>query len=220
MLAITDMPTGIDVSKFQGNVNWQEVKNAGYSFGFARAIDDSTGTTADPEFNNNWKGMGDSGILRGAYYYLRASRNMTDAANLFVSTVGQLAPGDLQPVLDVETADGEDAGAVLNAIQQWMEIVEAAMGRQIIIYTNASFWENTLGNSTLFSDRALWIAEYTSAPQPRVPSAFPAYSFWQYSESGTVPGISGQVDLDRFNGSIDGLRAFAGLPSGPASPAS
>jgi lysozyme len=212
MVEIADMPKGIDVSKFQGSVNWQEVKNAGYSFGFARAIDDSTGTTADPEFAHNWQGMSDSGIFRGAYYFLRASRNMTDAANLFVSLVGQLGPGYLPPVLDVETADGESADTVLDAIQEWMDAVESAVNRQIIIYTNASFWENTLGNSTRFSDRALWIAEYTSAPQPKYPSAFPAYSFWQYSESGTVPGISGQVDMDRFNGSMNGLRAFADLP--------
>ncbi len=217
MAEIADMPTGIDVSKFQGSVNWQEVKNAGHSFGFARAIDDSTGTTADPEFLHNWQGMKDSGIFRGAYYFLRASRNMKDAADLFVSLVGQLGPGDLQPVIDVETADGESAATVLDAIQEWMDAVESAVNRQIIIYTNASFWENTLGNSTRFSDRALWIAEYTSAPQPKYPSAFPTYSFWQYSESGTVPGISGQVDMDRFNGSMTGLRAFAGLPADPPS---
>ena len=216
MADIADMPTGIDVSKFQGSVNWQDVKTGGFSFGFARAIDDATGTTADPEFAHNWQGMGDSGVLRGAYYFLRASRNMTQAADLFVSIVGQLAPGDLPPVLDVETADGESSDTVLNAIQEWMDAVEAALNRQIIIYTNASFWTNTLGNSTRFSNRALWIAEYTSAPQPNFPSAFPDFSFWQYSQSGTVPGISGDVDMDRFNGSMDGLRAFADLPPGPA----
>ena len=217
MVDIADMPTGIDVSKFQGSVNWQDVKTGGFSFGFARAIDDATGTTADPEFAHNWQGMGESGILRGAYYFLRASRNMTQQADLFVSIVGQLAPGDLPPVIDVETADGESADTVLDAIQQWMDAVEAALNRQIIIYTYTPFWENTLGNSTRFSDRALWIAQYTGAPQPNFPSAFPAYSFWQYSETGTVPGISGQVDMDRFNGSMDGLKAFAGFPADPAS---
>lgn len=217
MVAIADMPTGIDVSKFQGSVNWQEVKTAGYSFGFARAIDDATGTSADPQFAHNWQSMKDSGIFRGAYYFLRASRNMTQAADLFVSLVGQLGPGDMPPVVDVETADGENADTVLNAIQEWMEAVETALNRQIIIYTYTPFWENTLGNSNRFSDRALWIAQYTSAPQPNFPSAFPAYSFWQYSETGTVPGISGQVDMDRFNGSMDGLKAFAGFPPDPAS---
>src|ERR1041384_4712497 len=117
MVDIADMPTGIDVSKFQGSVNWQDVKAGGLSFGFARVIDDATGTTADPEFAHNWQGMGDSGIFRGGYYFLRASRNMTQAADLFVSTIGQLAPGDLPPVIDVETADGESAGTVLDAIQ-------------------------------------------------------------------------------------------------------
>ncbi|MET0752195.1 MAG: GH25 family lysozyme [Pyrinomonadaceae bacterium] len=212
MVAIANMPRGIDVSKFQGNVNWQRVKNSGISFAFARAIDDATGTTPDPKFARNWQGMKDAGIFRGAYYFLRPNRNMQRAADLFVSTVGQLGAGDLPPVLDVESADGASASNILDDIQEWMSIVEGALNREIMIYTFRPFWENTLGNSTRFSNRALWTAHFTSAPQPRFPSAFPRFSFWQFTDTGTCPGVTGNVDLDRFNGSMNGLRAFAGLP--------
>jgi lysozyme len=215
MVAIADMPKGIDVSKFQGNVNWQKVKNAGISFAFARAIDDKTGTTADPKFARNWQGMKDNGIFRGAYYFLRPNRNMQRAADLFVSIVEELGEGDLPPVLDVESADGASASNILDDIQQWMDIVEAGLKREMMIYTFRPFWESTLGNSTRFSNRALWIAHFTSAAQPKFPSAFPRYSFWQFTETGTVPGITGNVDLDRFNGSMDGLKAFAGFPPNP-----
>jgi lysozyme len=212
MVAIADMPTGIDVSKFQGSVNWQEVVKAGHSFGYARAIDDATGTTADPEFANNWSGMKAAGIYRGAYYFMHATRDMKQQADLFLSLIGDLGEGDLPPVVDVESTEGTSATQMIDAITEWMQIVEAATNRQVMIYTNTPFWENTLGNPTQFAGRPLWIAEYTSAAEPKIPSSFPRYSFWQYSESGQVAGVSGSVDMDRFNGSMDALKLFAGFP--------
>ena len=210
------MPKGIDVSKFQGNIDWTRVKNAGISFAFARAIDDKPpGNTIDPTFASNFAGMKDVGIFRGAYYFLRPTRNVVAAANLFNSIVGSLGQGDLPPVIDVETADGASAAAILDAIAQWIDIVEAGLNRQVMIYTYTPFWRDTLGNSTRFSDHPLWIAQYTSAPQPNFPSAFPVYSFWQYTQNGQVPGVTppaSAVDVNRFNGTMDGLRAFAGFP--------
>lgn len=215
MPTIANMPKGIDVSKHQGNVNWQNVKNAGISFAFARAIDDATGNTADPKFARNWQGMKDAGIFRGAYHFLRPNRNTTTAANLFVSIVGALGAGDLPPVIDVEVTGNASVDNILDDIGNWIDIVEAALNRQVIIYANRPFWESTLGNSTRFSDHPFWIAHYTTAAQPRIPSAFPRYTFWQFSQTGTVSGVSGNVDLDRFNGSMNGLRAFADLPPEP-----
>lgn len=216
MTAIANMPKGIDVSKHQGNVDWEKVKNAGISFSFARAINDAgAGNTADPKFARNWQGMKDNGIFRGAYYFLRPNRNTTDAANLFVSIVGALGEGDLPPVIDVEDDDGASASNILDDIARWIEIVEGALNRQVLIYTNRPMRESTLGNSTRFSDHPLWIAHYTNAAQPRIPSAFPRYSFWQHSQTGTVSGVNGGVDLNRFNGSMNGLKAFAGFPPEP-----
>ena len=210
------MPKGIDVSKFQGNIDWVRVQNAGISFAFARAIDDKPpGNTIDPTFASNFAGMKSAGIFRGAYYFLRPTRDVAAAANLFNSIVGSLGQGDLPPVIDVESADGASAATILDAIAQWIDIVEAGLNRQVMIYTYTPFWRDTLGNSTRFSDHPLWIAQYTSAPQPNFPSAFPVYSFWQYTQNGQVPGVTppaSAVDINRFNGTMDGLRAFAGFP--------
>jgi len=216
MVAIADMPKGIDVSKFQ-TVNWQQVKNAGFSFGFARVIDDKPpGNKPDPKFASNFANMKTAGVLRGAYYFLRPTRNVTAAANLFVSTVGSLGPGDLPPVIDVEAQDGASASTILDRVAQWIETVEAALNRQVMIYTFTPFWRDTLGNSDRFKDHPLWIAHFTNAPQPNFPKAFPRFSFWQHTEEGNVPGVTNPpknfVDLDRFNGSINALRAFADLP--------
>lgn len=213
MVNIADMPRGIDVSKFQGRVNWSAVAASGISFAFARIIDDKTGVSADPQFRANYTGMQSAGILRGAYHFFRPNRNVAAAANLFVSLIGTLEQGDLQPVLDVENnGGGMGASQILDGIGQWIDIVESALNRQVMIYTFTPFWRDTLGNSTRFSDHPLWIAHFTNKPQPNFPSAFPSFSFWQFTESGSCPGVTGNVDLDRFNGSMDGLRAFAGFP--------
>jgi GH25 family lysozyme M1 (1,4-beta-N-acetylmuramidase) len=216
MIPIANMPKGIDVSKFQGDINWPLVKDAGISFAFARAIDDKPpGNKIDPKFARNFAGMKDVGIFRGAYYFLRPKRNVAAAANLFNSIIGSLGEGDLPPVIDVESADGVSAAVILDAIARWIDIVEAGLNRQVIIYTFTPFWRDTLGNSTRFRDHPLWIAHFTTAPQPNFPSAFPVFSFWQHTENGRVPGVTppaSAVDLNRFNGSMDGLRAFAGFP--------
>lgn len=209
---IANMPRGIDVSKHQGSINWNRVAGAGIRFGFARAIDDasSQGTSPDPFFARNFAGMRDVGIFRGAYYFFRPRHNVVTVANRFVSIVGALGPGDLQPVIDVEALPNLPAATMLDLIARWMDIVEGALGRQVIIYTNPDTWINRLRNSTRFSDHPLWIASLRNVPQ--VPSAFPTFTFHQHSFTGRIPGITGDVDLDRFNGSINGLRAFAGLP--------
>ena len=213
MVDIADMPRGIDVSKFQGNVDWAKVKAAGFSFAFARAINDKPpGNTADPKFARNFAGMRDNGIFRGAYYFLRPNRNVAAAANLFISIVGSLGEGDLPPVIDVEDDDGASAATILDRVKQWIDIVEAGLNRQALIYTFTPFWRDKLGNSNRFADRPLWIAHFTTKPQPSFPSAFPNFTIWQHTDKGKVPGITGNVDLDRFNGSMDGLRAFAGFP--------
>lgn len=215
MIAIADMPRGIDVSKFQ-DVDWPQVKAAGISFAFARAIDDKRpGNKADPKFARNFAGMKDAGIFRGAYYFLRPKRDIVAAANLFVSIVGSLGPGDLPPVIDAEVKDGASASTILDSVARWIDIVEAALNRQVIIYTFTPFWRDTLGNSQRFKDHPLWIAHFTTKPQPTIPSAFPVFSFWQHTDKGKLQGVTNPpkdfVDLDRFNGSMNGLRAFAGL---------
>lgn len=210
-----NMPRGIDVSKHQRTVNWSRVAEAGIRFAYARAIDDAApGNRRDPFFDANYAGMSAAGILRGAYYFFRPQRDVAAAANLFVSIVGQVRPGDLPPVIDVEALPNLPAARMLDGIARWMDIVEGAFGRQVMIYTNPDTWVNRLQNSRRFSDHPLWIASLREVP--RVPSAFPTFTVHQHSFTGRVPGITGNVDLDRFNGSMDRLRAFAGLtPAGP-----
>ncbi|WP_445300896.1 GH25 family lysozyme [Microcoleus sp. BR0-C5] len=188
---------GIDVSGWQGNVNWQSVKNDGYSFAFVKATE-GTGFT-DQQFAQNWQGTKNAGVVRGAYHYFHPDLDPVAQANHFINTIGTLAPNDLPPVLDLEHADNLSATTVLSKAQQWLDVVENATGRKPIVYTYPSFWKDNLGNTQQFSDYPLWIANYTSASGPIVPGGWKNWTFWQYSDSGRVNGISGNVDLNKFS---------------------
>ena len=125
----------------------------------------------------------------------------------------QLAPGDLPPVIDVESVDGKAASVVLKGVGVWLEAVEQALGRKPLIYTGSSFWSRTIGGSDRFSSYDLWVAQYTARPAPTVPKGFGSYRFWQFTQTGKIDGINGNVDLNRFNGSLDELQALAAMDS-------
>ena len=118
-----------------------------------------------------------------------------------------ITSGDLVPVLDLETANGLGPERADRVGATWLSQVSAATGVRPIIYTTPTFWSTSMADTDWFARNGyavLWIAHWTTASQPTVPAggwAGNGWSFWQHSSSGTVPGISGAVDLDRFNGS-------------------
>jgi lysozyme len=198
---------GIDVSHYQGDVDWTEVKQAGIVFAFAKATEGSV--ILDTHFDANYAGMKSAQILRGTYHFFRPSVDAQAQAAVFLRRVPQLADGDLSPALDVEVSDGMTPQAITIGIKVWLETVKAKLGRVPIIYTGASSW-NVEVNSTAFGNYPLWISHYTSNPAPNMPTGFASYVFWQHSDSGVIPGVTGHVDLDRFNGSLDDLNKLAG----------
>jgi lysozyme len=195
---------GVDVSKFQGNVNWSAVAGSGKSFAITRVSD---GLTVDSTFQQNWQGIASAGLIRGAYQFFQPGMDSAAQAALLLSQIGTLGPGDLPPVLDVEVTGGQP-GAQINAeIGTWVAIVQAAIGRSPIIYTAPQFWATTIGSRPNFGTD-LWTADW-NPNLPHVSSPWTGWEFWQYSISGNVAGIPGQVDLDRFNGSLAELQAYA-----------
>lgn len=191
---------GIDVSHYQGQVDWTRVKAAGMVFAFAKA---TQGTSeVDPEFARNWTGMRAAGLVRGAYHYLDPGEDAAAQAAHFLATV-EFEPGDLPPVLDVEVADGVPGEALGEAVRTWLEKVAAASGVQPILYSDLSFLGSEL--ATGFGTYPLWIADYSSAP-PTPPAAWRDWTFWQYTDSGGVSGVDGQVDRDRYRGTTAGFQ--------------
>jgi lysozyme len=199
---------GIDVSKYQPQINWSDVKRAGYVFAYARATYGSA--EVDPLFNSHRQGMKGAGVAGGAYHFFVTAEDATRQAELFVRAVGSLGGGDLPPVLDVEAESGTGANLV-GGVRTWLAVVEQRLGRTPVIYTGPAFWNANLTGD--FGRHPLWVAEYGVA-SPRPVNGWDGWTFWQHSESGAVNGIDGGVDLDYFNGSLADLEALANAPAG------
>jgi lysozyme len=209
---------GIDVSRFQGTIDWTSVAASGIRFAFVQA---SRGSGADctvkpqqcgpdPNFAANRLAAEAVGIRVGPYHRGFAAGS-TDAdaradalveADLFIAQVGQLNHGELLPVLDVESPF---TGMTSTTLRTWVRVfvkrVKKQLGRKPMIYTSATSWAAT-GNTAEFAKAKypLWIAHW-NVSKPAVPAnnwARHGYSVWQYSNSGSVPGIHGNVDLDRL----------------------
>ncbi|GGA27828.1 glycoside hydrolase family 25 protein [Paenibacillus physcomitrellae] len=210
----SDNAKGIDVSHHNGTVNWQRVAASGYSFVFVKA---SEGTTyKDPTFETNVRGARQAGLLVGAYHFLNAKDRETainEAANFAaaMSVVGGAASLDLPPVLDYETNPSGISQSELNAVAKaFLTEIERITARKPILYTGNDFAQNF---NTPMGAYDLWVARYNTQPPWNVP-AWSAWTFWQYSQKGSVPGISGAVDLNVFSGSLTELRAWTANQSG------
>lgn len=203
--------SGIDVSHWDGAVNWSQVSAAGYKFAFAKATE-GTGTI-DSTFSTNWAGMKAAGVIRGAYHFFHGTQSGVDQANAFLAVVGTLGqPGDLPPVLDWEDGSGTcDATAVQRAVD-FLTRVKQQTGVTPMIYTAAGFWATCVSTSQ-FAGYPLWVANYVALSTcPTTPTTWTRWNIWQYTDSGRVSGIdpNTNVDLNIFNGSLADLQAFAG----------
>jgi lysozyme len=209
---------GIDVSRFQGGIDWPSVAGAGIDFSYVQA---SRGSGADctvkpaqcgpdPYFAANRLAAESAGVRVGAYHRAFASgataaearADSLAEANIFIAAVGSLQHGELIPVLDAESPfTGMTSASLRTWIRVFVKRVTKKLGRRPMIYTNASSWAAT-GNTTEFARARypLWVAEW-GVSRPSVPAGNwggRGYSVWQYTSSGSVPGISGRVDMDRL----------------------
>lgn len=202
---VTSTLRGIDVSEFQGTIDWPRVRASGVEFAFIRA---SYGRSRiDATFAANWARAAAAGVKRGAYQFYRPSQDPIQQADVLLETMGNLAAGDLPPVIDVEVGEGAGDATIVNGVRRWLERVEAATGVRPIVYTSWGFWSGLSGASSL-ARYPLWVANY-DVRCPEVPTnTWSAYSFWQYSDHGRVSGISGPVDLDVFQGTRAQLDAL------------
>jgi lysozyme len=203
---------GIDVSHYQGAVDWGKVKSAGMAFAFAKATEGTS--VSDSMFAVNWPGIKNAGLVRGAYHFFHASKDATDQANYFLDAVqsaGGFLPGDLPPVIDFENSslDGLSNPAVQSGVSAWLQAVASKTGVTPMIYTAHSVGNQYLAGQ--FGSYPLWIANY-GVVSPSLPQGWTNWQFWQYSQSGSVSGIAGNVDMDYFNGTPDQLAASFNSP--------
>lgn len=197
---------GIDVSYYQGTINWSQVKAAGKQFAIVR-VSDGTGFM-DPKFEANWKGAKAAGIAVGAYQFFRPNQDATAQADLLVNQLNKVGFGgdDIPPVIDVEVTGGMSDATVAARVNTWLQRVKSRTGRLPILYTSPGFWSG-LGNPTPSPLPYLWDAHW-GVSCPLLPPNWGRLRFWQYSATGRVSGISGNVDLDLYNGSLAELRGL------------
>lgn len=204
------MLPGMDVSHFQSVVDWAEAAASGIKFCFIKATEGAA--NVDPRFARNWRAAGAAGLLRGAYHFFHPSFPAATQASLFIRTVVRLEAGDLPPVLDLEVpaawaSIAQSARAPL-AIQ-WLETVESRLGATPIVYLSPAFATEILGNAPALARFPVWFAHYTDAASPTIAEPWNSWNFWQYTREGKAPGVSLPVDLNRFNGSLEDLKALA-----------
>lgn len=203
---------GVDVSHHEGVINWQQVRDAGIAFAFLKATEGKS--FVDPMAQKNLARCREVGIVAGMYHFYRHDVDPEAQAKHFLDSLGAREPGDLLPAIDVE-APGDGGGSfdypkaeVVRRVGVVVDAIKAAIGRAPMIYTYPSAWVELTGNSTLFAGECpLWIASY-GVGSPRLPGGWNDHAVWQYTDHGTVNGIGGVVDRDRFNGDAARLNAF------------
>lgn len=196
---------GIDVSRYQQTIAWEEVKamrvkNIGLGFAFIKATE-GVGN-ADPQYRRNWKRSKANGVIRGAYHFFIASRDGRMQAENFIDKV-DLEPGDLPPVLDVEQLNGVTSTQLKKEVREWLDVAEHYYKVKPIIYTNIDFYKRNLGSE--FDDYPLWVAHYYEQKQPRIKRG---WLFWQHNDQGNVNGILSKVDFNVFSGDSAEFRAL------------
>jgi GH25 family lysozyme M1 (1,4-beta-N-acetylmuramidase) len=197
---------GIDVSYFQGNIDFAKVAASGRKFAFIRVSD---GHFADPKFATYWQDANAAGLHTGAYHFFRPTQDPSSQADFFLQRLPKLGKGNLPAVLDVEVTDGASAWTIGHGIDVWIAKVAAATGKKPLVYTSPGFWASAYAQNNLASRADLWTAHWFVSC-PSVASSWGSWRFWQYHDNGSVPGISGPVDLDRFDGTLSDLEAYAG----------
>jgi lysozyme len=202
---------GIDVSHHNAEVDWATVKRAGVTFAFMKATDGVS--YVDPAFAERFKAAKAAGLIAGAYHFYETNDDGERQALWFIQNV-PLAPGDLPPVVDIERIKKPLAGNVHAEFQKFLDVLEAHYGTCAIIYTGPTFWEHAL--NAHFPGRRLWVAEY-GVEKPSVPPEWSAWSFWQYTDSLVLVGISNAVDGSFFNGDQTALTKLL-LQGKPLSP--
>lgn len=217
ILSQTDGVQGIDVSHWQGAINWTSVRNAGIQFAWIKATEGTSYT--DDRFSANYTNAYYAGVVRGAYHFARPNLSTgSTQAGFFASHGGAWSADNrtLPGVLDIEynpygaSCYGLSTTQMRNWISDFYNTYKSRTSRDIVIYTTAGWWNTCTGNWTGMSSKSpLWVAHWTSSQSPTIPSGFPYWTVWQYTSTGSVAGVSGNVDRNKFNGDRSRLLALA-----------
>ena len=190
---------GVDVSRWQGEIDWPKLRRQGANFAYIKATDG--GDHLDPMFKKNWRQANEAGLKRGAYHFFYWCRAASEQADWFIRNVPKV-PGALPPVIDVEwnhlsnCKKRPSRATVLEKMQVFMDRLERHYGQRPIIYTAPDFYADNLQGA--FTDYPFWLRAVAQHPSKVYPGR--KWLFWQYSGSGLSHGVTGKIDLNVFHG--------------------
>jgi lysozyme len=197
---------GIDVSHHQGVIDWRVAKRSRIDFAYIKATEGRDFT--DPQFSRNWTQSGEADVVRGAYHFFTFGTPALRQAENFIATV-PLDKTALPPAIDLELSgnNNEQRAPARDELQREIKVFVSKVGdfygKTPVVYTTPDFAARYLAGVSI--DR-LWTREILVRPSDKS-----AWLFWQFSERGKVPGISGYVDLDVFKGDVTQLETLRGL---------
>lgn len=184
----------IDVSHWEGNIDWNAVKMSGIQAAYAKATEGVS--YIDPTFVQNVQAARTAGVLIGAYHFAHPEQNDAVSEAKYFVNILQANQTDLMPVLDLESpVDHNTSNLTGAALSQWardfINYVKQATGRNVMLYTGV--WYITEFGISGLSDVPLWIARYSNIP-PIDCGGWTEWTAWQYTDSGQIPGV-GNCDV-------------------------
>jgi len=198
---------GVDLSRYQGSVDFGRLRAAGAHFVFIKATEGQD--YIDPNFSQNWAAARAAGLPRAAYHFMYWCSFASEQAKWFESHVPN-DPDALPPVLDVEWNDHSSCGKRLDPdeafakVKYMLDAMERYTGKLPIIYTDINFHREVLAGRNL--PNTYWLRSVAAEPDARY--AGDSFTFWQWTTTGAVPGVRGQVDRNAFYGTPDEWTVF------------
>lgn len=202
---------GIDVSKYQGLIDWEKVKSSGVKFAWIKATEG--GDSADSQFQRNWAEAKAVGIPRGAYHFVYWCRPWQEEMAWFQQNV-PVDPDALPPVLDVEATPESKTckrklykSEVIPQMRAMLQAMERHFGKKPVIYSTVDFYAGILADGAL-TDYPIWVRSTKYSPAVRYGNR--RWHFWQYQSDAHIPGINGKVDRNAFFGTRSQWAKFVG----------
>ena len=193
---------GVDVSAYQGEIDWGVLARQGIGFAYIKATEGSS--MEDRRFRENWSDAGKTGLRIGAYHFFSFETGGQAQAQNFIDTV-TAADGMLPPAVDVEPYGQfkDVTPAVLEELSVWLCAVEEQYGMKPVIYTTAAYYDAVNG---AFPQYDIWIRSVYGTPPKDV-----CWTFWQYSNRRKLDGYAGDeqyIDMNVFAGTEEEFEQY------------
>ncbi|MDQ6742172.1 MAG: hypothetical protein M3Z97_04595 [Candidatus Dormibacteraeota bacterium] len=227
--AVNGWPEGVDVSSSQhsggARINWPQVFDSGIRFAMIKATEGNY--YVNPYFAGDYSTAKGARLFTAGYHFaIPSASDGTSQADFFLDTATDSGSrATLPPIVDLEWNPYDSSqpcyGLSSDSMVGWVKAFKAEVLRRVrrlpAIYTSAGWWNQCAGGDGSFASSPLWVAAY-DVSDPVLPAGWSTWALWQYTSTGNIPGIQGEVDVSNFVGTQNDLPTFAGKPTGAPAP--